>query len=121
MEEDYIMESDYDIFAMEELDGYEAPSHLYSVNQLEYKVDEQYLLDQLILKMNEKDLHAMIESELIKLPVLKRTIIDLYLSEQMTIKEIALIKGISISEVEKVVNELLSQLKKKFSSLVETT
>jgi len=118
MEEEYTIDADYDIVAMEELDEYEAPYHLYSLNQLGYEDDEHYLLDQLILKMNEKELHAMIEKELIKLPVLKRTIIDLYLLEQMTAKEIAHIKGISISEVEAVINEVISQLKKKFSSLV---
>jgi RNA polymerase sigma factor (sigma-70 family) len=101
---------------VEELDEFEAP--LYSVSQLEFGVDEDYLLDDLILNINYKELHAMIEKELMKLPVLKRTIMDLYLLEQMTAKEIASIKGISLSEVETIINEVISQLKKTLSSMV---
>jgi DNA-directed RNA polymerase specialized sigma24 family protein len=116
MKEDYTIGADYDIVPMEELDEFEAPYPLYSVNQLEYEAGEDYLLDDLILKMNDKELHAMIEKELMKLPVLKRTIMDLYLLEQMTAKEIANIKGISFSEVETIINEVISQLKKTLSS-----
>lgn len=118
MEEEYTIDADYDIIPVEELDDYEAPHPLYSVNQLEYGVDEHYLLDDLILKMNDKDLHVIIEKELMKLPVLKRTIMDLYLSEQMAVIEIANIKGISVSEVEAVINEILGLLKEKLSLLV---
>lgn len=113
--EEYTIDADYNIVAVEELDEYEDPHPLYSVNQLEYRVDEIDLLDDLILKMNEKDLHAMIEKELMKFPVLKRTIMDLYLLEQMAAEEIANIKGISVSEVEAVINEVICQLKKKLS------
>lgn len=118
MEEEYTIDAGYDIIPMEELDEYESPHHLYSVNHLEYNVDDHYLMDDIILKMNEKELHAIIEKELMKLPVLKRTIMDLYLLEQMTAKEIANIKSISVSEVEVLINEVITQLKKKLSSLV---
>jgi len=83
LEEEFTMNADYGIVPVEELDEYEDPNPLYSVNQLEYGVDEDDLLDDLILKMNENDLHAIIEKELMRLPVLKRTIMDLYLLEQM--------------------------------------
>ena len=45
---------------------------------------------------------------------------DLYFLEQMTAEEIAHIKGISVSEVEAVINEVISQLKKKLSFLQQT-
>ena len=118
LEEEYTINADYSIVPVEELDEYEAPHPLYSVNQLEYGVEEHDLLDDLILNMNEKDLHAMIEKELMKFPVLKRTIMDLYLLEQMTAEEIATIKGIPVAEVEAVINEAIRQLKKKLSFLV---
>jgi len=117
LEEEYTIDADYSIVPLEELDGYEAPHPLYSVNQLEYRIDEHDLLHDLILKMDEKDLHAMIEKELMKLPVLKRTIMDLYLLEQMAAEEIAHIKGISVSEVKAVINEVISHLKEKLSFL----
>ena len=120
LEEEYTINADYDIVPLEELDEYEDPHPLYSVNQLEYTIDEHDLLDDLILKRNEKDLHAMMEKELMKFPVLKRTIMDLYFLEQMTAEEIAHIKGISVSEVEAVINEVISQLKKKLSFLQQT-
>lgn len=118
MQEEYTIDADYDIVPMEELDDYEAPHSLYSVNQLNYKVDEHYIMNDLILKINEKDIHSAIEKELMKLPVLKRTIMDLYLLEQMTAPEIANIKSISVSEVEAIINEVVSQLKKKLSFLL---
>jgi DNA-directed RNA polymerase specialized sigma24 family protein len=118
LEEEYTIDADYDIVPVEELDEYEASHPFYSANQLEYTIDEHYLLDDLILKMNEKDIHRLIEKELMKLPVLKRTIMDLYLLEQMTAEEIAHIKGLSFSTVEAVINEVISQLKKELSFLV---
>jgi len=117
LEEEYTIDADYTIVPVEELDEYQDPHPFYSVNQLEYRVDEHDLLDDLILKMNEKDLHAMIEKELMKFPVLKRTIMDLYLLEQMTAEEIANIKGISVSEVVAVINDVICHLKKKLTLL----
>jgi DNA-directed RNA polymerase specialized sigma24 family protein len=118
MDEAYTIGADYSIVPIEELDEAEAPHPLYSVNHLEYGVDEHFLLDDLILKLNDKELHAIIEKELMKLPVLKRTIMDLYLLEQMAIEEIANIKGISISEVETIITEVTTELKKKLSTMV---
>jgi len=120
LEEEFTIDADYGIVSVEELDEYEDPNPLYSVNQLEYRVDDDDLLDGLILKMNEKDLHAFIEKELMRLPVMKRTIMDLYLLEQMKAEEIAHIKGISLSEVETVIKEVLSHLKKKLLFLMQT-
>jgi len=118
MDEAYTIGADYSVVPIEELDEVEAPHPLYSVNHLNYGIDDHYLLDDLILKLNDKELHAIIEKELMKLPVLKRTIMDLYLLEQMTVQEIADIKGISIPEVETIINELTADLKKKLSTVV---
>lgn len=119
MEEAYTIDADYDIVPLEELDEYETPHSFYSVNQLEYGVDEHYVRDDLILKINNQDIHDLIEKELMKLPVKKRTVMDLYLLEQLTPGEIADIKNISIEEVEKIIRESTAQLKKKLSFLVE--
>jgi DNA-directed RNA polymerase specialized sigma24 family protein len=119
LEEEYTIDADYDIVPVEELDEYEAPHPFYSVNQLEYGIDEHYLLDDLIMKLNDKDIHDIIDKELIKLPVLRRTIMDLYLLEQMTAEEIAHVKSISVEEVETVIDEVNCHLKEKLSFLAE--
>lgn len=117
MEEDYTVDGDFDIVPMEELDDYEAPHPVYSVNHLEYDPDEHSTLDDLILKMSDKELHNAIEKDLMKLSMLKRTIMDLYLLEHMNYQKIATIKGIPILEVEKIIIEVSSYLKKSLLAL----
>jgi DNA-directed RNA polymerase specialized sigma24 family protein len=118
LEEEFTIDADYDLIPLEELDDYEDQHPVYSVNQLKYGMDEHYFLDDLITKMNEKEIHEIIEKELMKLPLLKRTIMDLYLLEQLTADEISKIKAIPVSEVEAIVNEVDNQLKEKLSFLV---
>lgn len=68
--------------------------------------------------MNASTIHRFIEKELAKLPVYKRTIMDLYLIEQLTIPEIAIVKKLSEPEVEAVVKEVGSVLKQGLSKII---
>lgn len=118
LEEKYTVDAEFEIIPLEELDEYESHGVVYSVNDLQYNDEEENLLDDLILRLNEKDIHEIIEKELAKLPFFKRTIMDLYLVDQMTIQEISRIKDVSELAVEAVIREVNNQLKKKLSSLL---
>jgi DNA-directed RNA polymerase specialized sigma24 family protein len=118
LEEKFAMDADFQIVPLEELDEYEDPHPVYNANQLQYGNGEDDIINDLVLKLNEEVIHDKIEKELLKLPVLKRTIMDLYLTEQLTVDEISKIKGISVHEVEEVIKEVNGQLKGKLSFLL---
>ncbi len=115
LEEEYTVDAEFEIIPLEELDEYERHQKVYSVNDLQYSSDDEFLLDDLTLRLDEKVIHEIIEKELAKLPVFKRTIMDLYLIDQMTIQEISRIKDVSEDAVEAVIREVNNLLKSKLS------
>ena len=118
MEESYTMDADNELMLVEELDDTGAQAQQYNVYDLLYEEDEETLVDEVTLKYNKETINKFIEKELAKLPVFKRTIMDLYLLSQMSIDEIAQIKNISEIEVEAVISEVNKNLKQKLNSLV---
>jgi len=106
-----LVEAEYK--SLEELQDSSGPDDWYSADNLLIGEDEDTLLDEITLKMNQKEIHLLMEKELAKLPVLSRTIMDLYLINQMNVEEIAGIKKISSEEVEKVVREVSRNLTNK--------
>ena len=118
LEEEYTIDAEFEIIPIEELDDYNIDNIAYTANHLYYNADETSLLDDLILKLNDGDIHEFIEKELAKLPILKRTVMDLYLIGQMNVQEISKIKGISETAVEAIIREVNTQLKRKLSFLL---
>jgi DNA-directed RNA polymerase specialized sigma24 family protein len=119
MEESFTVDADEEIIPMEELDGYEQMANMYAVSDFFVDEDENSLLDEITLKVNQEQIHQIIERELSKLPLLKRTILDLYLLSQMTIGEISSIKNISEAEVESIIDEVSKDLKLKLYSVLK--
>ncbi|HER08782.1 MAG TPA: hypothetical protein ENO20_07705 [Bacteroides sp.] len=118
LEESFTVDAENEIIPLEEIDGYEEMTDMYSAEDLIYGEDENSFLDEITLRINQEEIHALIEKELAKLPVFKRTIMDLYLVNQMTVQEIAGIKQISDTEVEAVIREVNTGLKRKLSFLL---
>ena len=118
LEESFTVDAENEIIPLEEIDGYEEMTDMYSAEDLIYGEDENSLLDEITLRINQEEINALIEKELAKLPVFKRTIMDLYLVNQMTVQEIAGIKQISDTEVEAVIREVNTGLKRKLSFLL---
>lgn len=115
-EETYIFNAENKIIPLEELDGYEELSELYMANDLFVSETENSLLDEITLKLNHQQIDEVIKKEINKLPMYKRTIIDLFLIDQMNIDEIASIKKLLNTEVEAVINEVSKDLKRKLIS-----
>ena len=101
---------------MEDLDGYEELSQEYMANDLFLGDSESSILDEITLKLNQQQINDIIKKEINKLPLHKRTIIDLFLIDQMYIDEISSIKKVLNSEVEAVINEVSKDLERKLLS-----
>lgn len=117
MEESFTADGEQEIIPLDEADGYEQMADWYSAEDLVYGEDEDTLLDELTLKLNQEEINTFMEKELAKLPLYKRTIMDLHLISQMSVDEIAEIKQISPTEVEAVLREVNADLIRKFTSL----
>lgn len=109
----YAINADHVIIPLNELDGYEDLSDTYMAEDLFIGETENSLLNEITLKLNQQEIHKAIEKEIAKLPLFKRTIMDLYLIDQMTIEEISDIKRISLVETEAVIQEMNEELKQK--------
>lgn len=112
----YTFNADHKIIPMEELDGYEELSEVYMVNDLFVSDTENSILDEITLRHNQQQINKIIKKEINKLPLYKRTIIDLFLIDQMNIDEISSIKKLLNTEVEAVINEVSKDLKRKLLS-----
>jgi DNA-directed RNA polymerase specialized sigma24 family protein len=118
LEEKYTVDAEEEIIPIEELDEYDRISDWYSADDLIFGDDESSLLDEITLRLNQKEIHLLIEKELAKLPLNKRTIMDQYLINQMSVEEIAEMKGITPLEVDSVIKEVNKDLVKKLSLLI---
>jgi len=117
-EEGFSVDAEFEIVPLEELDDYEDSRNIFSVNDFEFTIEDLLLQDEIALNLDKDVVHDIIDKELVKLPVFKRTIMELFLVEQMTVKEIAGIKGVSETAIEAVIKEVNSLLKKKLSFLL---
>ena len=112
----YTFNTDKKIIPLEDLDGYEELSQEYMANDLFLSDTENSILDEITLKLNQQQINDIIKKEINKLPLYKRTIIDLFLIDQMEIDEISSIKKTLNSEVEAVINEVSKDLERKLLS-----
>lgn len=118
MEEEYTVDAEEEIIPLEELDEYESQSDLSMATML-YDEDENSILDELTLKINKRDIQILIEKELAKLPVFERTVMDFYLTNQMSVEEIAEIKNIPVWDIENVTSRICQDLKQKLAIMLE--
>jgi DNA-directed RNA polymerase specialized sigma24 family protein len=116
--EEYTEDGEEDIIPVEEWDEYQKMPDWYAADDLIFGEDENSLLDDITLKLNQKEIHELIEKELAKYPAFKRTIMDLYLLGQFSVEEIAETKWISVSEVEEIIHEVNQDMKKKLALLI---
>ena len=112
----YTINTDNKIIPIEDLDGYEEISQVYMANDLFLGDTENSILDEITLKLNQEQINDILKKEISKLPLYKRTMIDLFLIDQMDIDEIASIKNVLSSEVETVINEVSRDLERKLLS-----
>jgi DNA-directed RNA polymerase specialized sigma24 family protein len=120
MEETFSVDAEYEIIPIEDLDDYQKLSdEKYSANDLFVSEDEESILNDIMLTLNRDEINAIIQKELLYLPVMKRTILDLYLLEQLSIEEIASVKKLSEIEVEAIIREVTLSLKKKLIKILE--
>lgn len=112
VESEYRMLDEAYAFAADEFDSM---ADYYSADDLIIGDDETSLLDEITLQLNQKEIHLIIEKELAKLPIFKRTILDLYLINQMSVEEIAEMKEMPPLEVDAVIQEVNKDLVRKLS------
>jgi DNA-directed RNA polymerase specialized sigma24 family protein/ribosome-associated translation inhibitor RaiA len=118
LEEEYTVDAEEEIIPVEEIDEYESHSDLGMATIL-YQDDEESLLDDLTLKINKREINRLLEQEITKLPVSERTIMELYLINQMTVNEIAEIKRIPAPEIEKLTDRVGRDIKQKLADLLD--
>jgi DNA-directed RNA polymerase specialized sigma24 family protein len=119
MEEAFTADAEEEIIPIEESDEYYTRvGERFLAHDLFIGDDEQTILDDITLKLDSDKIHRLIEMELAKLPLAKRTILDLYLIHQMTVDEIASIRQLSPARVENLIQEVSGDLKKKLQLLV---
>ncbi len=114
----FTTDAENEIIPIEELDDIEYAQGRYSARDLLFEEDEDTLLDDILLSYNRRSIHKIIQLELAKLPVLKRTVMDLYLISQFTEEEIAALKDLSVKEVEAIINESSKDVKRKLAQLL---
>jgi DNA-directed RNA polymerase specialized sigma24 family protein len=119
MEETFSVDAEYEIVPTEDLDDYKLSDEKYTANDLFVSEDEESILSDIMLTFNKDEIHAIIQKELLHLPVMKRTILDLYLLEQLSVEEIASIKKLSEREVEAIIHEVTFSLKKKLIEILK--
>jgi DNA-directed RNA polymerase specialized sigma24 family protein len=119
MEEQFTMDADEELVMVEDLDDFETVNDWYAADNLIYGEDEDSMLDEITLRIHQEEIHRVIEKKLAKMPLFKRTVMDLYLINQMTAGEIAEVKQISVTEVEAVVREVNQELKRELTDLID--
>lgn len=120
IEETFSVDAEYEIVPAEDLNDYQKlPDEKYSANDLFVSEDEESILSDIMLTLNRDEINVIIQKELLYLPVMKRTILDLYLLEQLSIEEIASVKKLSEIEVEAIIREVTLSLKKKLINKLE--
>lgn len=111
MEETFTVDGENEIIPLEELDSFDEQIGMYHPGDFHIDEDENSLLDDLTFQYNKQLIHNFIEKELLKYPVYKRNIMDLYLLHQMSLEDIAEIKRMSPNEIEAVINEVSKEIK----------
>lgn len=114
-DEEFTIDADEEIIPVEELDEFAPGSDEYSIYELLFNEDEESLLEEITFKLNQEKIQKIIHLELAKLPENERSILDLFLIDQLTEEEIAEIKNLPTNEVSKIISEKTQQIKQSLS------
>jgi len=100
MEEVFTRDASGDLVLIEELDGSSYSKQNYTLQDVFIVNTEEDLIEKLSATWTTQEIHRQIESVLIKLPLLIRTIFDLSVNQQFDSNEIAEIKKVTTLETE---------------------
>ncbi len=117
-DEGYMLNADGNPVPYEEFDERIPADDRYHAESLLFNENENSFLDEITLNINKDEIHLIIEKELAKLPVMKRSIMDLYLMNQMTEEEIAEVKGMPLKDVKDLISEANEMVKQKIRYLL---
>jgi RNA polymerase sigma factor (sigma-70 family) len=117
MEEEFTADADPDLVMMEELDD---PS--YNTDQFNpVEILKDNADEEIIGKVDQEQAHEMINRTLAAIPVLERSVFDLYWLERMRVEEIAFIKRIPEKEVEKILANATKIITRQLKTLAGST
>lgn len=114
-DEQFTIDADEEIIPVEELDELIPKTDEHSIYELLFSEDEESLLEEITLKLNQDKIQKIIHLELAKLPVNERSILDLYLIDQLSEEEIAEIKNMAVNEIQDIINKNTNQIKQSLS------
>lgn len=110
-DEAYTVDADEEIIPMEELDEFTPNPNEYSIYERLFNEDEDTFIEEITLKLHQDKIQKIIHWELTKLPPQERSVMDLFLIEQLNEKDIAAIKKISVEEVRSIIEKKSKLLK----------
>lgn len=114
----FTFDAEQKIIPTDELDGHPEHPEVNLSNDLFVGETENSLLDGITLKINQTQINHLIQKEIAKLPLNKRTTMELFLIDQMTVDEIASIKKQTQAEVEGLIKEVSEDLKGRLLALL---
>lgn len=114
----YTLDAEGNPIPFEDLDEGISTEDRYHAENLIFDENEDSFLDEITLRLNKNIVHYSIERELAKLPVRKRSVMDLYLINQMTEEEISEVKEIPLEEIKDIITEVNEEVKLKLRDLL---
>lgn len=117
-DEQFTIDADEEIIPVEELDSYIPKTNEYSIYELLFEEDEESIIDEITLKLNQDKIQKIIHLELAKLPSNIRSIMDLYLIDQLTEEEIAEIKNLPTEKIREIISENTQSIKQSLSKVI---
>ena len=111
MQEKFSTDGDGDLLMIEELDDSSYKKNDYTLNDVFIENNEKELTEKLDNDLNKAALNRHIKLVLYNLPLPMRTVFELYTNQYLSIEEISKLRKISITEVEKLLNEAKRALK----------
>lgn len=117
-DEQFTADADEKIIPLEELDEFTPENGGYSIYELLFNENEESLIEEITLKIHQDKIQKIIQLELAKLPESVRSIMDLYLNDQLTDEEIAEIKKRPVEEIQKIITSKSSEIKQKLTSIL---
>lgn len=114
-DESFTIDADEEVIPVEELDEFTPKADDFSIYELLFNEDEDSLLEEITFNLNQDKIQKIIYLELTKLPENERSILDLFLIDQLTEEEIAEIKNLPTDEIRKIISEKTQQIKQSLS------
>ena len=116
MEEEFSTDGDGDLLMMDELDDSSFHKNDYTLNHVFIENDEQSYIDKLDKELSEAKAQKHMQMILHKLPLHMQSVFELSSKYNFNVDEISVIKGITKEEVNRLMEETRSKLRKSFLS-----